>query len=781
MGILDFLFEGKPPQSVTTYGQTVQNIPTWLSDYTQGTIARANAIAAEPYQTYGGPRIAGFSPLQQEAFRRTQANAGRYAPTIDQAIAMARENGGNNDTIKSGVTNINRAVSGPGALDRASGALGRAGQTFTGANVSEYMNPFIENVINRAGTLAGRQFREKIMPGLEDTFTASGQYGSTAHQQQAERASRDLAEGLQEQAQGALGQAYESAGARFGADANRFGDIGRTIGDLSNSDRTAILQSGRDLGTLGINIGDQGLRSASALGSLASTGQGINARDAASLEAVGSQQQNMGQRNLDLAYQDFSTQRDYPRNQLDWLRSVVNNLPVPSSTSIAQQGTANVYSPSPLAQLAALYASNQANTTQPVPGKRRGGQVRRFDEGGRARSSAPIDYYNYGFGPEQNFFDYTEPTPSPTTNLPSIGETSGGGTFVPDPVGNVPYGDGPMGGGALAGSVASAGTGTLPGISDADLWTLTGQGSELNPTGSFGKNPDQTDFQIPTPPSMIDALGIGPAPSLGVGPGFSTVFQPYIDSGGTFREPIDMGVYRAPTFGDFLISGGNGGFSSNNSSIADVPSTGGGGVLGSLWGWLSRFFQDDSGGTKGGKFKGGPVHRYAEGGKVGALAKVVDIATAKPHLVDEAGNLVKPGAKVKSFRGEDYIVVGHQAPKGRGKSGYITVRKPHVSEDDWQSHESYYPQVFDLKIKVPPVRKAEGGKVGVLKRLGGAKFEPGQRVRVKDHMNGGGRKGTVVEVSRSSDFGWIQFDGKRGETASYHKSDLVPLKPREYE
>ena len=59
MAVLDFLFEGKPPKAVTTYGQTVTDVPKWLSDYTQGLIARANAIAAEPYQAYGGPRIAG--------------------------------------------------------------------------------------------------------------------------------------------------------------------------------------------------------------------------------------------------------------------------------------------------------------------------------------------------------------------------------------------------------------------------------------------------------------------------------------------------------------------------------------------------------------------------------------------------------------------------------------------------------------------------------------------------------------------------------------------------
>ena len=81
--VLDFLFEGRPPQSVTTYGQTVENIPKWMSDYTQGLIARANAAAAEPYIPYGGPRIAGFSPEQQAAFGLTEENVGAYQPYLE--------------------------------------------------------------------------------------------------------------------------------------------------------------------------------------------------------------------------------------------------------------------------------------------------------------------------------------------------------------------------------------------------------------------------------------------------------------------------------------------------------------------------------------------------------------------------------------------------------------------------------------------------------------------------------------------------------------------------
>ena len=33
-GFSDFLFEGRPPPSVNQWGQTIKDIPKWMSDYT---------------------------------------------------------------------------------------------------------------------------------------------------------------------------------------------------------------------------------------------------------------------------------------------------------------------------------------------------------------------------------------------------------------------------------------------------------------------------------------------------------------------------------------------------------------------------------------------------------------------------------------------------------------------------------------------------------------------------------------------------------------------------
>lgn len=100
---------------------------------------------------------------------------------------------------------------------------------------------------------------------------------------------------------------------------------------------------------------------------------------------------------------------------------------------------------------------------------------------------------------------------------------------------------------------------------------------------------------------------------------------------------------------------------------------------------------------------------------------VVDIDRAKPHLVNQAGEIIKPGSRLKSFRGEDYELVDLQPPHRPGTSGRVIVRRPGSKGSD----EAYYPGVFDLQFRmpdavmrsgiltdeIPPTRKAEGGEV----------------------------------------------------------------------
>lgn len=336
MGVLDFLFEGRPPPSTTTYGQTVEGMPKWMSDYTQGLISRANAIAAEPYQSYGGPRIAEFTPEQQQAFGAV--------PGIAQQ----------------GMQDIRGVQGMPGGLSTADPYLQQASQTFPGA-VDQYMSPYMENVTDRAAQLTGRALNEQLLPGLEGKFGAAGHdVRSSAYRRAADRGVRDLSEGLQSQNLAALHQGYGQAGQLFGQDMSRMGALGQTAGNLAGQD-----------------IGQQG--------ALAQQAQQMGLQGAAATEAVGAQQQGQTQRSLDLAHQDFQQQRDYPRENIDWMSSVVRGLPYDRSVQSQSVGPASSYQPSGLSQLGSL-ASTAVGAWDTWQNRARGGRIRRrYNLGGALR------------------------------------------------------------------------------------------------------------------------------------------------------------------------------------------------------------------------------------------------------------------------------------------------------------------------------------------------------------------------------------------------------------
>lgn len=360
MGVLDFLFEGQPPASVTTYGQSIQNVPSWLSDYTQGLIARANTVAAEPYQAYQGPRVAGFSPLQTQAQNMAQSNVGSWSPYTDSA--------------KSGYQGV---LSGPGGLSQAAPYLQAGTKSYTD-QVSDYMNPYVNNVIDRSTELASRKLQEQLMPAINSNFIRSGSYGSAGQQRATGQALRDVTGELQSQSRAALADAYNQGAQLQGTEAMRQLQAGQMAGNLYGQDMTNRLQASQGLGGLGQMI------------------QSLRGTDAAALAAAGGDQQAQTQRNLDLAYQDFQTQRDFPLNRVNWMSSIINGLPSMGGTTQTQNtGPAQSYGPSPISQLASLYSLYQGlkKSRGGLATYARGGIVKRLQGPSRPSVSGGLAMY----------------------------------------------------------------------------------------------------------------------------------------------------------------------------------------------------------------------------------------------------------------------------------------------------------------------------------------------------------------------------------------------------
>jgi len=327
--LIDFLFGTSAPPSVKTYGETAKDTPKWYNDYTMALIAKANAIASEPYQKYDYQRVASFSPLQQKSFEVGQQAAGSYKPYLGAAGEAF-------------------GVAGSGsALGSASPFLAQASLR-TPDVISDYMNPYTNQVVNRIGDLSKRQLSENIIPTIQNQFIAGGTFGGSRSGEAIGRATRDLQESTLAQQSQALQQGYGQAAQQASADQQRMMGLGQLTGALSAQDLARQ-----------VSLGQQ-------YSDLAKQAQGLGITEASVLEGIGGLQQSQAQKNLDLLYEDFLRQRDYPREQISFLNQAIRGLDIPTRGFSESFGPAQVYQPSGLSQLAQAYAMYKG-LTSPTP------------------------------------------------------------------------------------------------------------------------------------------------------------------------------------------------------------------------------------------------------------------------------------------------------------------------------------------------------------------------------------------------------------------------------
>jgi len=323
MAFLNFLTQGQPLPS-TTSSLTTSQVPQYLSDYLYNLMSGAYSAAQQPYQAYEGPRIAGFTPGQTQAFGATEQAAGAYKPQLTAAEQTAQQAGG---------------ISAMGA---AQPYFNQASQNLP-STIQNYMNPYQQNVIDTMGSEAQRQLEEKILPAIGDQFTRAGQFGSSRQQEIAQRGVRDIASDLQANIGKQLAAGYTTAGQQAQADLARQASIGQAAGTLAGTEA----QQKAALANVQAGLGQKE--------------QALGLTGAAALETTGAQQQAMNQRNLDLAYQDFQKQTQYPQEQIGFLSNVIRGLPSGGgTTSGTTSSMGQTYSASPLASLASAGLSAAA-------------------------------------------------------------------------------------------------------------------------------------------------------------------------------------------------------------------------------------------------------------------------------------------------------------------------------------------------------------------------------------------------------------------------------------
>lgn len=255
-------------------------LPDWYTNYAKQIVANQQAASNTPYTTYQGPRVAGFSPTTQTAFDQTKAAATSYVPGLEQA------------------TDLTGQQAGRSALTVAQPYFTEANKSSV-ANIGDYMNPYVGNVVNRIGEVGTRTLMENILPGISDRMIGAGGFGGTRQAELTGRGIREAMEGISAEQAKALSGGYSEAMGASATDLARQAAIGTSTADIYGRDTASALAT------------------AEQLAALAAKTQALGLTGAEATRGVGSQQEALTQKNYDTAYADFLRQQGYPQDQIN--------------------------------------------------------------------------------------------------------------------------------------------------------------------------------------------------------------------------------------------------------------------------------------------------------------------------------------------------------------------------------------------------------------------------------------------------------------------------------
>ena len=273
----------------------VAELPEWAKPYAKDVMAKGQALTdvnQNPYQTYDAPRVAGFTPMQEQAFQGAAGLGPSQAGLAGQNVALGASLGAMN--------------------------TGRFGTR----QAQQYMNPYIEASLAPQMELMRRQQAQQGLQ-MAGQATQAGAFGGSRYG--LAQAQQNLANQLAQQ--NLVGQGYNTAYQQAAQQYNA--DQARRLQGLSTA-----LQGAGQLGQLGAQ----------------QFGQEVEANKLQS--GYGAMQQAQQQKGLDVAYQDFLNQQNYPYKQLGFMSDLIRGLP------LGQQSTRQLYDagPSGLQTLGALGA-----------------------------------------------------------------------------------------------------------------------------------------------------------------------------------------------------------------------------------------------------------------------------------------------------------------------------------------------------------------------------------------------------------------------------------------
>ena len=308
----------------TTSTVTQQNIPEEFFPYFERMLVRGEESSLQPYVPYDGPRMAGQTGDTLASQQMVRNIATQDQPGLDLATGLTAQ----------GALGSQAMMGQPGYGFSEFG-FDPAAQ-FTGDSVSEYMNPYMQNVVDIQKQRAASDY-QIAQQQRNAAALGAGAFGGSRQAVAEAMAERDLLSRTNEIQATGLSSAYTDAQRMFESDRNaRFATQQAQAGEQA---RVQGSQAGENLARdqFGLAALGQSGQMAAQLAALTEQARAGDIQSAQLLEIMGRSNEARSQAEMDIAYEDFLRQQDYPMEQLQRLSGMIHGLPVANAGSTVQQ------------------------------------------------------------------------------------------------------------------------------------------------------------------------------------------------------------------------------------------------------------------------------------------------------------------------------------------------------------------------------------------------------------------------------------------------------------
>jgi hypothetical protein len=365
---------GGGSQTSTVYQSS---LPQYAKPFYESLMSRGAEESQRPYQPYQGQRLAGESGATQQGLQMATdyANSGPgslpYAQTIAGQAAMNALNttGVNSYTGPAGYTAGNFTSQNIGQGTGPYGYSNVTSQNFDQNAAQQYMSPYIQSVLQQQEQ--DEMFRTAQEQAIRNGQAATaGAFGGSRAAVQNQMAIDESQRRMQDLVTQGLQSAYTNAQSQFNADrgasltaqqanqqaalaaaqanqqgnlqAQQYGEQSRQFGyGTDEQARQQAASLGLQAQQIGLQGQQQATQSAQALGELQGQQDSLALQHLQAQLGVGQTQENYTQQQLDQAYNDFVNQRDANRQNLQFLSSLLQGVPVSANQDVTQSSSGN--------------------------------------------------------------------------------------------------------------------------------------------------------------------------------------------------------------------------------------------------------------------------------------------------------------------------------------------------------------------------------------------------------------------------------------------------------